>query len=147
MHSAQQPWALSEPGAPAVEPRAAELAPESAAIFFKGARLFVSAAEDLAASNFGDQRWRVRQTVTDFDRAVSSPAVEARPTYRALAPTIAEKYPAIADHLDRIGGFRVEVFDALTVGGQTPEMRRERDERLTGVARRYGIPTQGIGGR
>ena len=85
--------------------------------------------------------------MTDFDRAVSSPEGEVQPTYRALAPTIAERYPVIAEHLDRIGRFRVEIFDALTVGGQTPEMRRERDERVIALARRYGIPTQGIGGR
>jgi hypothetical protein len=136
-------WALAE-AEPSGPPRSPEVAPLSAAILLAGTRLFAAAAEDLAASNFGDQRWRVRRTVADFDKA-AAPAQPSASSYRAMAPTIAERYPGIADHLDRIARFRLDVFDALIPGGRTAEARRQRDERAREVARRYGLPTQGIG--
>ena len=47
--------------------------------------------------------------------------------------------------LVRLARFRAEVYGALVPGGATPEARRERDARLRAVARRYGLPTEGIG--
>lgn len=142
----REPWAISEPDSPAAAPRAPQVAPRSAAILFAGARLFASAAEDLAASNFGDQRWKVKRTVADFDREYAADRAPATSTYRAVAPTIAERYPRVEDHLDRIARFRLDVYDTLIEGGATPEARRDRDARMRELARRYRIPVGGIGG-
>ncbi|HMA17286.1 MAG TPA: hypothetical protein VKS03_02515, partial [Thermoanaerobaculia bacterium] len=65
--------------------------------------------------------------------------------YQVSAPTVSEAFPTIAATLDRLARFRTEVFGALVPGGATAQTRRERNARLAGVARRYGIPFRGIG--
>jgi hypothetical protein len=112
-----------------------------------GTRLFASTAEDLAASDFGQQRWRVRQTVADFDRSYAADRPPQDPAYRAAAPGVVERYSPVATHLDRIAQFRAEIFEALLGGGATADARRLRDARVVEVARRYRIPTEAIGGR
>lgn len=139
-------WALSEPAEPSAPGEALRAAPVSARILRSGTRLFALAAEDLAAASFGQQRWRVRDTVAEFDRSYASERPPEQSTYRVSAPTVAASYPELAEHLDRLARFRVEVFDALVSGGGSIEAKRLRDERLRSVARRYGLPQEGIGG-
>ena len=138
-------WALSEPEAPAATGEALALAPRSARILLSGTRLFVLSAEAVAASDFGQQRWKVRDTIAEFDSSLArdNPLEEA--TYRVAAPTVADRYPDVAAHLDRLARFRAEVYGALVHGGATREARRDRDSRLRGVAQRYGLPVEGIG--
>ena len=140
-------WALTEP--PETRPPDAVFAaaPVSARILSTGTRLLAAAAEDLAASDFGEQRWKVRQTVAEFDRQYGADRPPEDVSYRDAAPTIAERYPRIADHLDRLSRFRAEVFDAMLAGGETEAARQERSARLTEVARRYGIPASSIRAR
>jgi hypothetical protein len=139
-------WALSEPAEPAPPPRALLLAPQSARILLSGTRLFVRAGEALAASDFGQQRWKVRDTIEEFDSSLSREKALEESTLRVSAPTVTERYPSVGAHLDRVTRFRLEVYGALVGGGATPEARRERDARLREVARRYGLPLGGIGG-
>jgi len=105
------------------------------------------AAEHLVAAEFGQQRWRVRQTVEEFDRSYAADRPLQDSAYRANAPTITERYPRVADLLDRIAHFRAEVFGALLGGSEEIEARRTRAVRLREVARRYGIPTEPIDAR
>ena len=140
-------WALTEPSETRPPDDVYAAAPVSARILSTGTRLFASAAEDLAASDFGQQRWKVRQTVADFDRLYASDRPPQDVSYRSAAPTIADRYPRIADHLDRISQFRAEVFGALRTGGDTEDARRDRSSRLAEVARRYGIPAGAIRAR
>jgi len=157
--------ALSEPEDPGASRdggEAARAAPVSTKILVSGTALFARTAEDLAASDFGEQRWRVRKTIDAFDRSFAGdfarPAGSAEPetespgavrlaTYASLAPTVAADYPRIAEQLDRLVRFRTEVFEALIPGGETAAARRERDARLATVARRYGLPPEGIRAR
>lgn len=143
----REPWALSEP--PDVRPNddVIAAAPVSARILSAGTRLFALAAEDLAATDFGQQRWRVRRTVEEFDRTYAAERPATDSMYRASAPTILDRYPSIAAHLDRLARFRGEVFLALRGGGETIEARRRRDAQLIEVARRYRIPAEAIGAR
>ena len=99
-------WALTEPADTRPPDAVYAAAPVSARILSTGTRLFASAAEDLAASDFGEQRWKVRQTVADFDRLYAADRPPQDVTYRSAAPTIMERYPRIAEHLDRISRFR-----------------------------------------
>jgi len=140
-------WALSEPPGELTPGEAIRAAPVSARILLAGTRLFALGAEDLAASDFGQQRWRVKKTVEEFDRsfAVEQPPEQA--TYRVAAPTAASRYPTAANYLDRLLRFRAELFEALVEGGATPEARRQRDERVRNLARRWELPVDGIGGR
>lgn len=139
-------WALSEPEKPVPPPRALQLAPQSARILLSGTRLFVKAGEALAASDFGQQRWKVRDTIEEFDSSLSREKPLEESTQRVSAPTVIGRYPAVGDHLDRVTRFRLEVYGALEGGGATPAARRERDARLREVARRYGLSPEGIGG-
>lgn len=138
-------WALSEPESPAAPAEALSLAPQSARILLAGTRLFVVAAEAVVAADFGQQRWKVRDTIAEFDASLSRDIALEEATYRVSAPTVAERHPEAAAHLDRLARFRAEVFGALVPGGATPEARRDRDSRLREVARRYGLPVEGIG--
>ena len=138
-------WALSEPETPAAPAEALALAPQSARILLSGTRLFVLAAEAVAASDFGQQRWKVRDTIADFDSSLARDKALEEATYRVAAPTLAERHPEVAAHLDRLARFRAEVYGALVPGGATLEARRDRDARLRAVARRYGLPVEGIG--
>lgn len=139
-------WALAEPEHPAPPAEALALAPQSARILLAGTRLFVVAAEAVVAADFGQQRWKVRDTIAEFDASLSQNIALEEATYRVSAPTVAERHPEVAVHLDRLARFRAEVYGALVPGGATPEARRDRDARLREVARRYGLPVEGIGG-
>ena len=138
-------WRLLEPREEAPPPIALRVAPMSARILLSGTRLFVLAAEGLAAADFGQQRWKVRDTIAEFDTSLSREKTQAEATYGVSAPTVAQRYPEIAASLDRLARFRGEVFGALVPGGATRERRRERDSMLRAVAQRYGLPTKGIG--
>lgn len=136
-------WALTEPGEPVSPEAIFAAAPVSARILSAGTRLFASAAEDLAASDFGQQRWRVKTTVADFDRSYAAERPPQDSSYRSAAPTITRRYPAVAEHLDRLTRFRIEIYGALISGGETESARRERDARIAAVARRYGLAAGG----
>ncbi len=140
-------WALTEPPAPASGESVLSAAPVSARILSAGTRLFASAAEDLAASDFGQQRWKVRATVAEFDRSYAADRPPQDSIYRSSAPTILQRYPGYAEHLDRLARFRLEVYGALLSGGETRRAQRERDARIADVARRYGIAPTGIHGQ
>jgi hypothetical protein len=137
--------ALAEPSEAPPMLEVLRAAPVSARILLSGTRLFVRAAEDLARSDFGQQRWRVRDTIGEFDRSFATEQLFEEATYRVSAPTVGAVYPAVTESLDRLTRFRAEVFQALIPGGQSAESRRERDERARAVARRYGLPAEGIG--
>lgn len=146
---------------------AARAAPVSAKILLAGTALFVQTAEDLAGADFGEQRWRVRETISEFDQsfaggfgknggARSAETGAARPdtpgairplTYGTSAPTVAKAFPSISQHLDLLARFRMEVFEALISGGETEQARRQRDSRLREVAWRYRLTEYGIGAR
>ena len=138
-------WALSEPA----EPPAGGPSGTTAVwlIEMSGTRLFVRAAADLVSPDFAQQRWRVKQTVDDFDRAPEGDHSAEEATYAATAPNVAEGFPGIARALDRIEQLRRDVLEALAPAGGTPEARRQREERLRAVARRYGLPSEKIGER
>lgn len=138
-------WALSEPAEPS--PGGPSGTAAAWRIETSGMRLFVRASDDLTTPDFAQQRWRVKQTIADFDRTYESdhPAEETR--YAAAAPTLAEAFPGIARVLDRVEQLRRDVLEALVPGGATLEALRQREERLRGVARRYGLPAEGIGER
>ena len=139
-------WALSEPATPAAASEALLRAPDSARILLSGTRLFVRAGEALVASDFGQQRWKVRDTIAEFDRSLPREKALEESTHLVSAPTVTERYPSVAAHLDRVTRFRLEVYGALVGGGATPEARRQRDARLREVARRHGLSVGGIGG-
>lgn len=141
----REPWALSEAKEEVPPPEALRLAPMSARILLSGTRLFVVAAEGLAAADFGQQRWKVRDTIAEFDSSLARETTQDQATYRVSAPTVSQLYPSIAATLDRLSRFRAEVYGALVPGGATPEARKERNRRLREVATRYGISTRGIG--
>lgn len=139
-------WALAEPAETAAPPRALLLAPQSARILLSGTRLFVRAGEALAASDFGQQRWKVRDTIEEFDSSLSREKALEESTHAVSAPILTERYPGVAAQLDRVTRFRLEVYGALEGGGATPEARQRRDEKLREVAKRYGLSVGGIGG-
>ncbi|HEX9148255.1 MAG TPA: hypothetical protein VF958_03755 [Thermoanaerobaculia bacterium] len=141
----REQWALLEPKDEAQQPEALQLAPMSARILLSGTRLFVLAAEGLAAADFGQQRWKVRDTIAEFDSSLDRDTTQEQATYRVSAPTVSDRYPVIAATLDRLARFRTEVYSALATGGASGEARKERNARLTAVAQRYGIPFRGIG--
>ena len=141
----REQWALLEPREAAPLPEALRLAPMSARILLSGTRLFVLAAEGLAAADFGQQRWKVRDSIAEFDSSLNRDKTPEEATYQVSAPTVSEAFPTIAATLDRLARFRTEVFSALATGGASREARRERNARLTAVAQRYGISFRGIG--
>lgn len=146
---------------------AVRAAPVSAKILISGTALFIRAAEALAGPNFGEQRWLVMDTIGQFDRAFAGDfgqAVPAPPAggsgepagpeagalrplgYGSTAPTVVALSPMVTEQLDLLSLFRIEVFEALIPGGWNAQARRQRDTRLRAVARRYGLPEEGIGG-
>ncbi len=138
-------WALSEPAEPS--PGGASGAAAAWRIEALGMRLCVRAAADLTTPDFAQQRWLVKQTIADFDRTYEGDHPAGETTYAAAAPAVAEAFPGIAQALDRVGQLRRDVLEALIPGGATLQARRQRDDRLRGVARRYGLPAEGIGER
>jgi len=140
-------WAPTEPGDVRSPTELFDAAPVSGRILAAGTRLFALAAEDLAASDFGEQRWKVRRTVQEFDATYAAEAPPVPSVYRSSAPTLGTMYPNIAEALDRIARFRVEVFSAFLGGGDSLEARRARAARLTDVALRWRIPATAIDAR
>jgi hypothetical protein len=142
-------WAPTEPPDERSPAELFAAAPVSARILAAGTRLFALSAEDLAASDFGQQRWRVRKTVQEFDASYAAPedAAAAQSAYRTVAPTIGARYPRIGETLDRLARFRIEVFAALLGGDDSLDARRARAARLAEVARRWGVPAEEIGAR
>jgi hypothetical protein len=145
-------YALSEPAETVrVEPGSLSApAPEESAawrLLSDGARLFALASADLATPDFAQQRWMVRKTVADFDKSYGSAHPPQDATYAASASVVAGSFSAISKALDRLQSFRADVLEALAGGGATEEARRQRDDRLREVARRYGLPVAGIGRR
>jgi hypothetical protein len=138
---------VSEPDEPAAPAHVFEVAPFAGRILLSGSVLMAASAEDLAATNFGEQRWKVRRTVADFDRSYASERRTEPVSYRAIAPAFATRYPAIADHLERLARFRLELYDALVPAGESPDARRAREDGVRRVAVRYRIPVGGIGAR
>jgi hypothetical protein len=145
----REAWALTEPPDEMSPAELLAAAPASARILSVGTRLFALAAEDLAASDFGQQRWRVRQTVQEFDAtyATASAEIPDPSAYRTAAPTVVARHTRIGETLDRLARFRLEVFTALLPVGDSLEARQKRAARLTEVARRWGIPAEEIGAR
>jgi hypothetical protein len=139
----REPYALSEPSEEIASSESLALAPISSRILASGTKLFVLAAEDLVSSDFAEQRWKVRETVRDFDPS-QGPAKPGEALYSSAGP-VGAAYPTMAAALDRLIRFRRDVFEALVPGGATPVAARSRDERLRAVARRYGLPVKGIG--
>lgn len=142
-------YALSETAGPAPADSGGPVLSRDAARRFlvSGTRLFVLAAADLATPGFGEQRWRVRQTVADFDRSWESESPAADATYLVSAPAVSAAFPGVTRALDRLEEFRLDVLDALASGGATPQARSRRAEGLRAVARRYGLYPEGIGAR
>jgi len=135
----REPWAVLTPATEAASSPAIAAAPASARMLLAGTRFFALAAEDLAASDFGQQRWRVRKTLDAYDFApVDTVPVEAA-TYKVSAPTVEKRFPQIADQLDRIASLRRELFGALISRPASPEARRERIRRVEELARRWGL--------
>jgi hypothetical protein len=125
-------------------------APEEAAarrLLSDGTRLFALASADLATPDFAKQRWMVRRTVSDFDNSFGSDHLPQDATYAVTAAAVAASFSAITNALDRLQAFRADVLEALAGAAGSEEARRQRDERLREVARRYGLPTKGIGRR
>ena len=129
----RSPFTLGAPPEAPVDPKLGELS--TARLLLAGDWLFAHAAEDLAASAFRDQRWKVKATVDRYDRDVESPpgSVEAA-WYRSYAPTFTAAYPGAAELFDRATRFRIEIFEALAAAD--PAARRAGIEN---VVRRYGI--------
>ena len=137
-------WALSEPAEPV--PGGASLETTAAwRVEMAGARLFARAAGDLTTPDYSQQRWLVKQTIADFDRASEGDRPAEKGTYAASAPAAAEAFPGVTKALDRVEQLRQDVLEALAPGDATLEARQKRAERLRGVARRYGLPDSGIG--
>ncbi|MGH9442795.1 MAG: hypothetical protein ACRD16_11035 [Thermoanaerobaculia bacterium] len=126
-------FALSEPG-----PAAADAMPgafRTAKLLQEGDWLFARSAEDLAATSFREQRWKVKASVDRFDREiVALPDSPESFWYTRFAPTFTETYPLVASALDRATHFRIDVFRALT-----PAEPASRREGLKAVERAYGL--------
>ena len=137
-------WALSEPA------EASSGVPSGAAFWrieTSAEWLFVRAAADLTTPDFAQQRWRVKQTVADFDRTYGRDHSAGETAYASAASAFAEAFPGIARALEGVERFRRDVLEAMAPGGATLEARRQREERLRDVARRYGLPAERIGER
>ncbi len=144
-------YALSEPaeGAGSQPGGSSAPAPEAAAwrLLSDGTRLFALASANLATPDFAQQRWMVRRTVADFDKSYGSDHPPQDATYAVSAAAVAQSFSGVTKALDRLQRFRADVLEALAGGGGSEETRRQRDERLREVARRYGLPVSGIGRR
>jgi len=137
-------WALSDPAEPHVGGASLETT-AAWRVEMAGARLFARAAADLTTPDYAQQRWLVKQTIADFDRASEGDRPAEKGTYAAAAPAAAAAFPGVTRALDRVEELRRDVLEALAPGGATLEARRERAERLRAVARSYGLPASGIG--
>jgi hypothetical protein len=120
-------------------PEAGRLARASANILVGGTALFVDSAQALAASDFGEQRQRVRRIVEEFDKSFARERPPEAATYTASAPAVASAWPQLAAALDAVARYRAEVFEALAPAGSSPESRQLREQRLRSVAARWGL--------
>jgi hypothetical protein len=126
-------FALASPAAAPVDPRLSELS--TARLLVEGDWLFAHAAEDLAASAFRDQRWKVKATIDRFDVQFQAPSAPLQSSwYKSFAPTFSGSYAAAAELFDRATSFRIEIFQALLAPDPA-----ERREAARAVGRRYGI--------
>jgi len=126
-------FVLASPPPRPVDPRLGELS--TARLLLEGDWLFAHAAEDLAASAFRDQRWKVKATIDRYDKELEAPSAPFQASwYRTYAPTFAASYPVAAELFDRATLFRIEIFEALA--GPDPASRREAAQ---AVGRRYGV--------
>ena len=139
-------YALAEPGALAPAGSAGNAAERGAArnVLVSGTRLFVLAAADLVNPDFAEQRWRVKQTLAQFDRSWENPGDA---TYLGSAPAVSAAFPGVTRALDRLEEFRLDVLEALAPGGAMPQAGSRRAEGLRAVAQRYGLPAEVIGER
>jgi hypothetical protein len=142
-----EPSSIHSPASEPPPSAAASAAPASARLLIAGTRLFALAAEGLAASDFGQQRWRVRNTLDGYDFVPAETIPLEAATYRITAPTVESRFPEIAGQLDAIAQLRRELFDALVLGPTTPAARSARDGRVRELARRWELPAEGIGER
>lgn len=107
----------------------------TARLLLAGDWLFAQADEDLTTSDYGEQRWKIRETVERFDRELSvSPGPLRTAWYEQFAPTFLRDFPFVADTLDRATRFRVEIFAAMAAPGAA-----ERSRAAAAVERRYGL--------
>jgi len=137
-------WALSEPTESVVAGASLETT-AAWRIEVAGARLFARAAADLTTPDYSQQRWLVKQTIADFDRASESDRPAEKGPDAVSAPAAVEAFPGVTKALGRVEQLRRDVLEALAPGDSTLEARLKRAERLRGVARRYGLPVSGIG--
>ena len=129
----RSPFALEAPPDSAIDPQLGRF--ETARLLLEGDWLFAQAAEDLAASSWRDQRWKVRETIDRYDREIDSPpAALGISWYHAFAPTFSRDYPAAAELFDRATRYRIEIFAALLTAG--PADRRGIAD---AIERRYGL--------
>ena len=105
------------------------------------ARPKISSRETLASSGGG-----CRDTIGEYDRSYAGePAVFTAP-YSSAAPAHRVAPSRRLGCLDRIARFRAALFAALIPGGEEPQGRRRRDEAVRELARRWGLPVEGLGG-
>jgi hypothetical protein len=129
----RSPFALSEPVPAQLDATLGNF--RTAKLLLEGDWLFAQSAEDLALSNFREQRWRVKASADRYDSEVEAPPDSVEISwYTRLAPDFTEAQPLVVAALDRATRFRIEVFQALS----SPEDAVRRD-RLTAVERRYGF--------
>jgi hypothetical protein len=143
----REPFAVRSAPSEAPPSPAVAAAPVSARLLIAGTRLFTLAAEDLAASDFGQQRWRVKKTLDGYDFTPTDAVPLETASYRAAAPTVESRFPDIAACLDAIAQLRRELFDALVLAPGAPWTRSQRDSRARDLARRWGLPADRIGER
>ena len=137
-------WALSETSE-AVPAAASQETTAAQRVEMAGVMLFVRTAGDLMTPDFAQQRWRVKQTIADFDTGFANDLPAETATYMASAPAVAEAFPGVARALDRVEQLRRDLLEALRHGGTSVDARRQRAEAVRDVARRYGLPVSGIG--
>jgi len=126
-------YALDAPPATAIAPELGRF--ETARLLLEGDWLFAHAAEDLAASSWQDQRWKVRETIDRYDREIDSPPAALEISwYRTFAPTFTRDYPAAAELFDRATRYRVEIFASLLAVGSA-----DRRSVAAAIERRYGL--------
>lgn len=126
-------FALEAPPPAGIDPRLGGF--ETARMLLEGDWLFAQAAEDLAASAWQDQRWKVRGSIETYDREIDSPPASIDVSwYRTFAPSFARDYAAAAELLDRATRFRIEIFEALSAADAGA-----RRAAVDAVRKRYGL--------
>lgn len=134
LHYQRSRWALGVESERAQGPVLANYS--TAKLLLAGDWLLAKSAEDLAVSNYGEQRWRIRATVEEYDRTIAAlPASIPTSWYRQFAPTFTRDYPAAAQALDRATLFRGEIFQALAAPDLAGRRRGVREvEKIFGLS-------------